>query len=166
MLMHCVRLIAGRFETGADLDEVGVRGDIAVAAILCGQGTDHTGAGITTVLGHALGARFGVENGTVNAVVLPHVLDFNGAFAASGCAKVGAAFGLAGAPADLLPTLVSRLTAMFGALGLPSRLRDIAIPADALRQTAELAMSDWFLRGNPRPVTHADELFEILQRSW
>lgn len=166
MLMHCVRLIAGRFETAADLGDVGVRGDITIAAILCGQGTDHTGAGITTVLGHALGARFDTENGIVNAVVLPHVLDFNGRFADVGCAKVGAALGLPTPRADLLPELVPRLRKIFDALGLPARLRDIGVPADALRQTAELAMSDWFLRGNPRPVENADELFAILQRSW
>jgi hypothetical protein len=31
------------------------RGELVLAAILCGQGLDFTGAGITTALGHIIG---------------------------------------------------------------------------------------------------------------
>lgn len=36
------------------------------------QGTDHTGAGVATVLSHATGARHKLENGAPNATLLAH----------------------------------------------------------------------------------------------
>ena len=61
---------------------------------LCGQGTDYAAAGITTVLGHAIGARYHMDNGIVNAIVLAHVLRFNAEAAKAGLSKVAAALGL------------------------------------------------------------------------
>jgi alcohol dehydrogenase class IV len=55
---------------------------------------------------------------------------------------------------------------MFASLGMPPRLRDAGVPSEPLGEVAALAMGDWFLRGNPRPVQHSNELFEILQRAW
>ena len=92
--MHAVRLLGQHLPDVARHDDAAVRGELVLAAVLCGQGTDHTGAGITTVLGHAIGARHALENGTVNAIVLPHVLRFNASAAAAGLAKVAAALGL------------------------------------------------------------------------
>ena len=136
----------------------------SLAALLCGQGTDHTGAGITTVLGHALGARFDVENGTINAIVLPHVLAFNADHGAKGLAKVGAALGVSGG--DLLPTVVGAVQRSFASLGMPARLRDVGVPAEELKDIAQIAMGDWFLKGNPRPVQSAAELLDILEKAW
>lgn len=166
-LMHSIRLLGEKLSEPQKLDDPSVRGEIAVAAILCGQGTDHTGAGITTVLGHALGARFDVENGTINAIVLPHVLAFNARHAEASLQKVGAALGLSQAStATLLPALIERLEATFLSLGIPLRLRDASVPAEPLAEIAGIAMGDWFLRGNPRPVQDSNELFEILQKAW
>ena len=84
-----------------------MRGELVLAAILCGQGTDYTGAGITTVLGHAIGARHELENGIVNAIVLPHVLRFNADAAAAGLAKVAAALGLPRSEAAVAAAIVA-----------------------------------------------------------
>ena len=164
LLMHSVRLLAQHLGAGADLDDAAIRGESALAALLCGQGTDHTGAGITTVLGHALGARFDVENGTINAIVLPHVLAFNADHGAKGLAKVGAALGVS--DADLLPTVVGAVQRSFASLGMPARLRDVGVPAEELKDIAQIAMGDWFLKGNPRPVQSAAELLDILEKAW
>jgi alcohol dehydrogenase class IV len=167
LLMHAVRLLGQHLPDVAQHDEATVRGELVLAAVLCGQGTDHTGAGITTVLGHAIGARHELENGTVNAIVLPHTLRFNAAAAAAGLAKVAAALGLP--PNDtelLLPTVVKAVQMIFSTLDLPPRLRDVGIPAAALPAIATTAMGDWFLRGNPRPVRDARELHEVLEAAW
>ena len=102
LLMHAVRLLGQHLPDVARHDDATVRGELVLAAVLCGQGTDHTGAGITTVLGHAIGARHELENGTVNAIVLPHVLRFNASAAAAGLAKVAAALGLPPNDTELL----------------------------------------------------------------
>ncbi len=166
-LMHSVRLLGRALANPQGLDDPALRGDLALAAMLCGQGTDHAGAGITTVLGHAIGARFNIENGTANAIVMPHVLRFNAEAGSAGLAKVAAALGLPDGDApSLLQAVIGSIQTIFDALGLPRRLRDAGIPADALPGIAELAMGDWFLLGNPRKVEHASELQQILQESW
>jgi alcohol dehydrogenase class IV len=166
LLMHAVRLLCQHLPDVARHDDATVRGELVLAAVLCGQGTDHTGAGITTVLGHAIGARHELENGTVNAIVLPHVLRFNATAAAAGLAKVAAALGLPPNDTELLPKVVRAVQMIFGMLDLPPRLRDVGVPAEALPAIATTAMGDWFLRGNPRPVRDARELQDVLETAW
>jgi alcohol dehydrogenase len=143
------------------LDDEG-RGQLMLAALMCGRGTDHTNGGMTSALGHAVGARHGLENGVVNALVLPTVLRFNADVAGKGIAKACAALGRDGG----VEALIASLDAVFARLPIPRRLRDAGVPRDALPGLAALAMEDWFLRGNPRPVTRADELETVLARVW
>lgn len=166
LLMHALRLIAGHLARPDNLDDPRVRGELLLAAILCGQGTDHTAAGVTTVLGHAVGARFHTENGLVNAIVLPQVLRFNGDTAQAGMDKVATALGLPARGAGAFHSVADYLAALFSGLGIPARLRDVHVPADQLADVAALGMTDWFLRGNPRPVREASELLQVLQAAW
>jgi alcohol dehydrogenase class IV len=167
LLMHSVRLLAQHLPAPARHDDPDVRGELVLAAILSGQGTDYTAAGITTVLGHAIGARYELDNGAVNAIVLPHVLRFNADAAPAGMAKVAAALGLSRNDAESpLPGIVAAVTAICDALGLARRLRDVKVPREALPEIAKASMGDWFLRGNPRPVRDASQLLEILEQAW
>lgn len=156
LLMHALRLLALHLG-GQDLDDPLVRSEMVLAAVMCGQGTDHTGAGITTVLGHAIGARFHVENGVANAIVLPHALRFNADATRPGLKKIAAALG-----AEVIPAVEG----IFRKLEIPLRLRDVGVPREALSGIAASAMGDWFLRGNPRPVHSATELQTVLEAAW
>jgi alcohol dehydrogenase class IV len=167
LLMHVVRLsMRGLAHPGLATD-AGARADLVVAAVMCGQGTDHTAAGITTVLGHAIGARHGVENGVLNGIVLPHALRFNGTFAEAGLQKVATAMDLtAGDRTDLVDAVIARVSRLLADLGVPRRLRDVGVPREGLAPVAAAGMGDWFLRGNPRRVQDASELLQILESSW
>jgi alcohol dehydrogenase class IV len=167
MLMHSARLLARHLPAPSTHDDSVVRGELVLAGILCGQGTDHTGAGVTTVIGHAIGAQHGVEHGLVNAVMLPHVLRFNAAHAKPGLAKVGAALGLHQTDDDvLLEALVHSVRSTFDALGLPKRLRDLGVSREALPAIARHSMGDWFLRGNPKRIENAAEISQLLELAW
>ncbi len=167
LLMHCVRLLAQRLPELANHDDAAVRAELSLAAVMCGQGTDHTGAGITTVLGHATGARHEIDNGIINAIVLPHVLKFNADAGAAGLAKVASALGVpAGDAAANLDGVMQRVTAILGAMPIARRLRDAGVPQESLDAIAEHSIDDWFLRGNPRPVRDVSELRMILEQAW
>lgn len=166
-LMHTLRLINQRL--GGDAAEVtpDARTDLVVAGILCGQGTDHSGAGITIVLGHAIAARQHVEAGAVNAIILPHALRFNGDAGGEGLIKSAAAFGSpVSNVAEAREAVISATQKLFTRLGCPSRLRDIGVERDDFAAIAEAALGDWFLKGNPRPVSGAADLTEILEAAW
>lgn len=167
-LMHVLRLMEKNLVQAALRDDsFDARASLVSAAILCGQGTDHTAAGITTVLGHAIGARHEVENGTVNAIVLPHVLRFNAQATQGKIEDVAAALGLVGtAQQQVLDTVIEKVTTLLASLNMPSRLRDVGVPFDALPEISRIAMGDWFLKGNPRPVRSPEELQDILEKAW
>ena len=163
-LMHAIRLIVlhlGRF--AAD-DGPKLRTGLTMAAILAGRGTDHTGAGVATVLGHAIGAVLGIDNGLAKAVVLPEAIRFNADHAGDDLAKVAVAMGLAQDHPGEHTALA--LSTLFGGLGVPPRLRDLAVPRGALEEIARHGMDDWFLAGNPRPVRDAEQLEALLERCW
>ena len=167
LLMHALRLLAQHLPNPAQLDDPRVRGDLVLAAVLCGQGTDFTGAGITTVLGHAIGARHELENGIANAVLLPHALRFNAEAAATGLAKVATALGLPPSDgASQAEAIIEALEPTFQALGVPRCLCMAGVPREALPDIAASAIGDWFLRGNPRPVRAASELQQVLEQAW
>ena len=161
LLMHALRLVKTHLHaTPGDHD---ARVELVLAAILCGQGTDHSGMGVTTVLSHAIGARHDLENGALNAIVLPHVLRFNAETAPGGLAKVASALDMPGANAT---DTIDAVAALLRDLGVPSSLRDAGVPHDDLPAIADLGMQDWFLRGNPRRVSEASELLQLLQIAW
>ena len=162
LLMHGLRLTAQVLPDPALATDAGLRCDLVLAAVIGGQGTNATGAGIVTTLGHVIGARHGVDNGVANLIVLPHALRFNGEAAAAGLAKVATALGLA----PDAEAVIAGLDRIFSPLGLPRRLRDVGVAREALPDMATLGMADWFLRGNPRPVRDMTELLQVLETAW
>ena len=170
-LMHAVRLCAHHFRKPAGLDDDATRADLAFAAILCGQGTDVTSGGITTALGHAVAAHCGIEGGLAKALILPHTIRFNAEVASTGVAsagldKIGASLGVAIAGDRREDRVIDALVAITRTLGLASRLRDAGVKREALGDIADKAMADWFLKGNPRPVTGPADLKTILDAAW
>jgi alcohol dehydrogenase class IV len=163
LLMHALRLLKDGLSTPERLDEPAVRTQLVLAAILCGQGTDYTGGGITTVLGHAIGARCDIENGLANAILLPHVMRFNADAARGGLAKIRQALGMEGATDG---SMIDAIGADIERLGVPGRLGVAGVADDAVASIAASAMGDWFLKGNPRRVDDVEQLQQILRSAF
>ena len=169
LLMHAARLLrqglqqAGQGDAG---DDPAIRADLMFASLLCGHGTDYTGAGIAIPLGHAISARFHIDNGLANAIVLPHVVRFNEEAAGAGLQKLVDAFGLNADKRAPAAVVVEALQSTFDALGIPKRLRDIGVTRESLAHLAAISMEDWFVRDNPRRVRDAGELEQVLESAW
>lgn len=163
-LMHALRLIRQHLPLKSGTDDAAARGELVVAAMLCGRGTDTAGGGIVSVLAHAIGARFHVENGIANAILLPHTMRFNAAATFANASKIAEALGQpAQGQAD---AAVRAVESFLEKLPLPRRLREVGVTRESLDTIAEHAMSDWFVQKNPRAVTGAAELAELLDRAW
>ena len=160
-LMHAIRLLGPALRIMDSADGADLRADLAMAAILCGRGTDHAGAGAGTVLGHAIGANHEVENGIAKAVLMPHVLRFNAGHATAGMRLLATALGV-GETADPVAGSCNAIAEVFQARRLPEKLADLGITRTHLDNIAERGMDDWFLGGNPRPIASADDLVQIL----
>lgn len=158
MLLQAIRLTAEilpRAQHGPD-----ERVDLAMAAVLCGRGTDNTGLGLATVISHAVATRCDVDPGVAKAIALPPVMHFNRDFITPG--REALAFAL-GCTTDRIE---ERWATLLQELGLPAGLRDTGVPADLLPEIAEKCMADWFIRTNPRPVEHGEDVLGVLKEAW
>jgi alcohol dehydrogenase len=168
-LVHALRLIAGFFGDSS-LEQVAVREQLVIAAILCGRGTEQAGGGIATVLSHAIGHRARISGGIVNAIVLPHTMRFNATATQDTAPRIVDGLNTLLADEELRRRnsagAVELLERLLGTLNLPRTLRDIGIAQADLKHIAETAMADWFIQRGPRPVTGADELLHILELAW
>lgn len=167
LLLHGVRLIRRSLDSEADAASAGTRGDLMLAAQLIGEGTDYTGAGAASAIGHAIGARFGVRNGAAKAIVLPHTLTFNAPVTRGHMNDVADALGVPNRAVkdDVSEAVRGACQKFFTSLALPSRLRDLNVPRDGLPQIADDVSHDWFFTQNPRPMQQA-ELKQLLEAAW
>jgi maleylacetate reductase len=121
----------------------------AGAALLAGMGVGHA-------MAQALGGRYGLQHGTMNAVTLPHALRFNAEVAAGALTRLADAMGVEDAIAR-----VDELAAMAGSL----RLRDHGVPQEDLPELAEATAARPAAKGNPRPAS-AEEILAMLRAAW
>jgi len=111
-------------------------------------------------LGHAmaqaLGGRYGLPQGSTNAVCLPAALRFNAVAVPDAVARFAQALGVDDAPAR-----VEELARLGGFC----RLRDLGVPEGDLDEVAEAVVGRRGALENPRPVTAA-EAAELLRSVW
>jgi alcohol dehydrogenase class IV len=159
LLVHAIQRLTGLLpDLAQDRADPQRRVDAALASIMVGDATDTTGGGLTAALSHTIGHHHAAANGIVDAILLPHV------FTALPPAREPAAL-IAGA-LDCSPVQTpTRLSAMFGAIGVPTRLRDIGTDRDDLDNLAAEATADFAYRGRtPRPDVSV--LRDILHVAW
>jgi len=163
LLTHALRLLACNLRRLAhEPDDGDVRAELMLGALLTGQGTDYAPTGLTSALSHAIGARFHLENGVTNAILLPHAMRFNAQATQERLALVADALDAhaSGSPETVAVDAVEHL---FDDLSLPRRLREIGVKEESLTVIADDVSGDWFLHQNPRSVSGAAEILEVLR---
>ncbi len=127
------------------------------------EGAMHAGAalgGSMLALGHAmaqaLGGRYGLPHGAMNALCLPPALRFNRGVAAAAVARFGEALGT--------DDPIARVEEL-ARLGGYERLRDFDVPDADLPELAAAAAGRAGAKANPRPATAA-EVEELLRSIW
>ena len=144
--------------------ESGAKGNMLLASNLAGIAFNAAGLGICHSLAHALGGRFHLPHGRLNALILPHVIHFNAAdgTAAEKYGRLARLCGLAANPRSLAAGL-NRLRAQ---LKLPERLSACGVEGKeltaALDGLAEAAQADLCAPSNPRPAA-AEDLKSLLR---
>ena len=117
------------------------------------------GLGSVHSMSHACGAdqSLRLHHGTLNAVLLPTILDFNRDHVGDKYSRLNAAMGTGGAtdPADYIRNLNAEL-------GLPANLSEMGVQSESIPALAVHAAKDVCTFTNPRPCSAAEyeELFE------
>jgi maleylacetate reductase len=138
-------LIAGSLPAVAeDGRHLGPRKTLLRGAASAGEALGRSGLCLGHAMAQALGGRYGLPHGAMNALCLPPALRFNEPIAADAVKTFGKAIG-SHDPA----TRVEQL-ARLGGFG---RLRDFGVPEDELHEVAEATAQRPGARANPRPVS-------------
>lgn len=137
------------------------RHHMLLGSMLAGMAFANAPVAAVHALAYPVGARFHVPHGLSNSLVLPEVIKFNALVAQDHYAELSAILlpGTKGSAADRTRDLVTMLSELPVALGLPTRLRDVGIAEKDVGMLADDAMKQTrLLVNNPREVTHADAL--------
>jgi alcohol dehydrogenase len=143
--------------------DVEARGWMSLGANLAGSAIEASMLGATHAAANPLSARFDLTHGIAIAILLPHVVRWNGQAAPDLYDELWQAT----LPASLAPgtsadALAQWLEAIVRQAGLPTSLAEAGVNADAIPELAEQAATQWTGKYNPRPVTPSD--FEKIYR--
>ncbi|HEY4252889.1 MAG TPA: iron-containing alcohol dehydrogenase [Roseomonas sp.] len=117
------------------------------------------GLGAVHALSHPLGGLPGaLHHGTLNAVLLPHVLRFNAPAIGSVLPVLAEAIGMPGADAGMM---ADAMTGLSRRIGLPITLAEMGVAADALPAIAAAGTRDHHHLTNPRRASE-EEYFALL----
>jgi maleylacetate reductase len=152
------RLIAASLpQVLADGSDRDARRHLLEGAMHAGAALAGAGLGLGHAMAQALGGRYGISHGALNAVCLPPALRFNEPVAAEAIRRFGEAVGRSDDPAGKVAEL-ARLAGF-------ERLRDLGVPEPELPVVAEAVAERAGAKANPRPAAPA-EIADLLRSVW
>jgi maleylacetate reductase len=140
----------------ADEDALGPRKSLLTGAMCAGEALASSGLGLGHAIAQALGGRYGLSHGAMNALALPLALRFNLPVAAKEIESFGDAMGT-----DDPIAKVEHLARLGGF----TRLRDYGVPEEELDEVAETVVQRPGAKANPRTASAA-EVAALLRSVW
>lgn len=130
-----------------------------VASCMAGMAFAQTRLGNVHAMSHPVGAQFGVHHGMANAVLLPHVMEYNlqarvGKFGDIALALGEETDGLSDYDAACLA--IEAVRRMNEDLSIPGRLRDVGVKTTGLKALSKAAMQSGNVLVNPRKTSLRD----------
>ena len=131
------------------------RADALYGAWLSGISLGSTSMGIHHKLCHTLGGTFNLSHADVHTVVLPHATAYNRTAAPDAMNAIAHALGAQDAAQGLFD--------LAKAIGAPTALKDIGMPADGLDKAADLAVQNPYY--NPEPLDRG-KIRQLLENAY
>ena len=147
-------------------NDIATRGQMQLGACLAGLAIENSMLGAAHALANPLTATYGIAHGEAVALMLPHVVRFNG----TQCDEWYRELLAATADEPNCPTggateLADFLRLVAADAGLPAKLQECGVDRARLPQLAEDAAKQWTASFNPVPVSAAD-LLQLYESSY
>jgi maleylacetate reductase len=140
----------------ADGHDLEARTELLRGAAEAGEALAGSGLALGHAMAQALGGRYGLPHGGLNAICLPAALRFNQPVAGDAVRRFGEEMGT-----DDPIGLVEELARLSGY----ERLRDLGVPEEELGEVAEATAARPGARLNPRPASPA-QIADLLRSIW
>jgi len=156
-----IRLIGAHLARAVEKsDDLESRTALAQASLYGGLCLGPVNTAAVHALAYPLGGEFHVAHGVSNAVLLPHVLEFNLPAAPARYADIAVALGVERRQQDDLQIAqqgVQKVAELSRRCGIPAHLAEFGIPETAIERMARAAMTvTRLLERNVRTVTEQD----------
>lgn len=186
LALHAIRLVFAHLEAAVNsrVDAAEAREKMHNAGTIAGMAFGNAFLGIVHAMSHTLGATFHIAHGRTNAVLLPHVIRYNGTVPTklTGWPKyedyraperfqdIARTLGLpAATPAEGVESLAAAVERLRDAVGIEPTFRALGVDEraflDALPQQALNAYEDQCAPANPR-MPMLDDMQELMRTAY
>jgi len=157
--LYAVELIYRHLPTAfADGNNVEARRGMLMGSLLAGMAFSHSDVASVHCLAEALGGMYDLPHGVCNAVMLPHVMEYNMPCCVGRYARIARAMGLTpDSGVEGAREAVRAVRQLAADVQLPVFL-DFHVPEEDFRAIAEASYKNLSTPSNPRPMTTEDYL--------
>lgn len=157
--LKAIEIIARSLRASVKGEQRGTE-DMALGQYVAGMGFSNVGLGLVHGMAHPLGAFYGTPHGVANAVLLPHIMDYNADFTGEKFRAIAKAMGVQNT--ERLSIEEARIAAVEAVkslnrdVGIPATLREVGVKEEDIPELAKAAFADVCTGGNPRPTSVED----------
>lgn len=142
-----------------DGENIEARSTMAWASYTAGLSFSNAGLGIVHSMAHQLGSEYDLPHGVANAILLPHVEEFNMDACGEKFRDIAEALGVDtyGMPtAEANIAAIAAIKQLSQRVGIPSGLAELGVKAEDFSKLADQALVDACTGGNPKVPSKAD----------
>ncbi|MBF4455885.1 iron-containing alcohol dehydrogenase [Acinetobacter sp. SK-43] len=149
----------------ANGENIEARDAMSYAQYLAGMAFNNASLGYVHAMAHQLGGFYNLPHGVCNAVLLPHVCEFNLIACQDRYAKIAELMGVnveGFTETEAAFAAIDAIRELSSSIGIPSGLTELGVKTEDLAIMAENAQKDACMLTNPRKATHA-QVVEIFK---
>jgi alcohol dehydrogenase len=168
LTIHAMKIIVRSLRKAvANGDDIDAREDMIMGSLIAAMAFNVTRLGLAHALSSPLGAKLNIPHGLVNAVLLPHVMEFNLVAAPEKYIEIAKIFG---EDVDNLPQMeaayksVEAVKKLMRDIDLSQGFEGFGLTEESLRPIAEEAHTSGNVAVNPRKST-VEDLINITNRA-
>lgn len=158
--LQAIRLIKQHLSTAThNGGNVAAREGMSYAEFLAGMAFNSAGLGYVHAMAHQMGAVYNLPHGVCNAILLPHVEEYNKTVAAHRLRDVGEALGVSNlgrTDASAADAAIDAIRALSVNVEIPSGFAGLGAKESDLPKLADMALLDVCALFNPRQGTKED----------
>ncbi|QBF81831.1 L-threonine dehydrogenase [Shewanella maritima] len=140
-------------------DDINAREQMAYAQFLAGMAFNNASLGYVHAMAHQLGGFYDLPHGVCNAVLLPHVQEYNAQVVPARLKDVAIAMGqnVAGLTDEQgAQAAIEAIRTLSAAVSIPANLTELGVKAEDIPTLADNALKDACGLTNPKQATHEE----------
>ena len=167
--VQAIKLIAENLRTTVkDGENMEARANMILASFMAGSAFSNSSLGIVHTMAEAIGGFYRIPHGITNALMLPHVMEFNLSANVDKFAKIADLMGEDVKNYDVNQASkksVSAVKELSRDIGLPQTLREVGLKREDIPALVEIAYKWANDSGNPKEVSE-EQLRELYEKAY